>query len=258
MNIVVCIKQVPDVDDIKWTKENNLDRQGMLSKLNTADEWVLDWAVQIKNRFKEANLTVVSMGPNQTKDVLEYALAKGANRAILLSDKMFSGSDTLITAKILSFAIEKYVPDFNLILTGQKADDGDTEQVPVSLAQYLDIIDVTNVIEIHNADKNLVLVSQKIDSEINMYELSTPCLVAIKEKCPQSSMPKIDDYIRAQSTIIEVYNAADLGFEKSQIGVVGSPTMVHKAFRPEYNKTTTEIKDKFARNILDIVFKVEK
>ena len=106
MNIVVCIKQVPDVDDIKWTKENNLDRQGMLSKLNTADEWVLDWAVQIKNRFKEANLTVVSMGPNQTKDVLEYALAKGANRAILLSDKMFSGSDTLITAKILSFAMK--------------------------------------------------------------------------------------------------------------------------------------------------------
>ncbi len=258
MNIVVCIKQVPDVDDIKWTKENNLDRQGMLSKLNTTDEWVLNWAVQIKKRFKEASLTVVSMGPNQAKDVLEYALAKGADRAILLSDKLFSGSDTLITAKILSFAIEKYIPDFNLILAGQKADDGDTEQVPVSMAQYLDIIDVTNVIELHNADKNLVLVSQKIDSEINMYELSTPCLVAIKEKCPQNFIPKINDYIKAQSTAIEVYNANDLGFEKGQIGVIGSPTMVYKAFRPEINKNTIEIKEKFARNILDIVFKVEK
>ena len=102
MNIVVCIKQVPDVDDIKWTKENNLDRQGMLSKLNSADEWALNWAMNLKSKFKEASVTAISMGPNQALDVLEYALAKGAERAILLSDKSFSGSDTLITAKILT------------------------------------------------------------------------------------------------------------------------------------------------------------
>ena len=162
MNIVVCIKQVPDVDDIKWTKENNLDRTNMLSKLNPHDEWALDWAKEIKSKFKDVKITAISMGPSQANEILSYALAKGADRAILLSDKAFSGSDTLVTAKILAKAIKKYVPDYNLVLTGQLACDGDTAQVPVSLAQLLDIPDAIWVNEIFNADKNLAIVSQKI------------------------------------------------------------------------------------------------
>ncbi len=256
MNIVVCIKQVPDVDDIKWTKENNLDRQGMLSKLNSADEWALNWAMNLKSKFKEASVTAISMGPNQALDVLEYALAKGAERAILLSDKSFSGSDTLITAKILSLGIEKYIPDYNLIITGQKADDGDTEQVPVSLAQYLNIPDVTHTVEIHNADKNSALVSQNIDSEVNMYEMTTPCLVAVKKECPKIVTPRINDYIRAESTAIEVYGANDLGLTQEQTGIIGSPTVVYRAFRPQIEKNTVEIKENYARNILDMIFKV--
>ena len=93
MNIVVCIKQVPDVDDIKWTKENNLDRSQMLSKINLYDDWALNCAIKIKNQFKNVNLTAVSMGPMQALEVLQYALAKGATRAILLSDKFFSASE---------------------------------------------------------------------------------------------------------------------------------------------------------------------
>ena len=135
MNIIVCIKQVPDVDDIKWTKENNLDRTNMLSKINPYDEYALDVAINIKSKFKNVKITVISMGPNQAKEVLNYALAKGADRAILLSDKAFAGSDTLATSKILACAIQKYCSDFNLILTGQLAVDGDTQQVPLSLAQ---------------------------------------------------------------------------------------------------------------------------
>ena len=256
MNIVICIKQVPDVDDIKWTKENNLDRQGMLSKLNTADEWALDWAIQLKNKYKGVTLTVISMGPSQAKDILEYALAKGANRAILLSDKLFSGSDTLITSKILSRAIKKYIPDFDIILTGQKANDGDTEQVPVSLAECLNIIDLTNVTEIHSADKNIVLLTQKINSKINMYELNPPCLIGIKEACTKIYKPKIKDYIKAQRMAIETYNMEDLELDKTQVGIIGSPTTVNKAFRPQINKNTKEITEIYAKNILDIIFKV--
>ena len=109
MNIVVCIKQVPDVDDIKWTKENNLDRANMLSKINPHDEYALDWAMFIKSKIKDAHITAISMGPNQATDILSLALAKGVDRAILLSDKAFSGSDTLITANILAAAIRKYI-----------------------------------------------------------------------------------------------------------------------------------------------------
>ena len=258
MNIVVCIKQVPDTDDIRWTKENNLDRANMLSKLNEQDEWALDYAIKIKSKFRDVKITALSMGPNQAKEALEYALEKGADSAILLSDKLFSGSDTYATAKILACAISKYLGDFDLILTGQMASDGDTAQTPVSLAQMLDIIDATNVVEIHNADKNTAIVSQKLDNTINMIEISTPCLIAVKKECNEKYKPLINDYIRAQDTIIQVLDAEKLNLKKDDIGIIGSPTMVYKAFRPELNKNTEEIKEDIVQKIIDFMLKVNE
>ena len=257
MDIVVCVKQVPDIDDIKWTKENNLDRSAMLSKINQYDEWAIDYAVKIKSKFKDVNITAISMGPNQAKEVLYHALAKGADRAILLSDKLFSASDTLATAKIISAGISKFIPNFKLIITGQLAQDGDTAQVPVSLAQLLGIVDATNVVEVYNADKNAAIVSQKLDNEINMIELSTPCLIAVKRECDTKAMPQIDDYVRAQNTLIEVYGAQDLGLPKTEIGIVGSPTLVYRAFRPENIKNAQEITQDISKNILDLILKAK-
>lgn len=257
MNIVVCIKQVPDVDDIKWTKENNLDRTSMLTKLNPQDEWALDWAAGIKAKFQDVKITALSMGPNQASEVLSYALAKGADRAILLSDKAFSGSDTLVTAKILATAIKKYVPDFNLIITGNMAVDGDTAQVPVSLAQILMIPEVIGVSEIVNADKNMAVVSQQCGSEVNIFEIKNPCLLAVKSSAKERNIPKIEDYIRAQNMGIETYGLDDLGIEKNNVGIIGSPTMVWRAFRPEINKNTVEIKEKFTDKILEILLRVK-
>lgn len=255
MNIVVCIKQVPDVDDIKWTKENNLDRSQMLSKINPYDDWALDWAMKIKSKFNNVTITAISMGPMQAKEVLNYAIAKGANRAILLSDKAFSGSDTLATAKILSSAIVNFVKDFELIITGQMAVDGDTAQVPVSLAQLLSIPDCINVDEIKHADKNVALVSQKLENEINIYELKTPCLLAVEAPCNEKVNIKIEDYVRAQKTNIEVYGIEDLGFSKTEVGILGSPTMVYRAFRPEAKKETVEIKEDFSKKIVEFLLK---
>ena len=257
MNIIVCIKQVPDVDDIKWTKENNLDRNNMLSKINPYDEYALNAAIKIKSRFKEAKVTVISMGPKQAQDVLNFALAKGANRAILLSDKAFAGSDTLATSKILAAAIKKYCPDFSLILTGQMAVDGDTQQVPLSLAQLLEIPEITNITEICNADKNVAIVSVKTDLKIDIYEINTPCLLALKTECEENYIPKIDDYIRAQNIPIEEYDINDIGINKEDVGVIGSPTMVYRAFRPEIHKDTKEIKEDIAKKILDFLLKVD-
>ena len=255
MNIVVCVKQIPDVDDIKWTKENNLDRSQMLSKINPYDEYALNFALKIKSKFKTANICTISMGPNQAKEVLEYSIAKGANRAILLSDKLFSGSDTLITAKILSKAIKKYIPDFNIILTGQAAQDGDTEQVPVSLAQMLSIPDVTNVEEVINADKSLAIVLQRLNKQVNMYEIQTPCLISVKKDCKESYIPKIEDYVKAQNTLIETYNAQNLEFSSEEIGIKGSPTVVYKAYRPNANKKAQEIKEDYTKKILELILK---
>lgn len=246
MNIVVCIKQVPDVDDIKWTKENNLDRSQMLSKINLYDDWALNCAIKIKTQFKNVNLTAVSMGPMQALEVLQYALAKGATRAILLSDKFFSASDTLITADVLARAIKKFVPDFDIIITGQMAQDGDTAQVPVSLAQKLDIVDLIYTQKIINADKNTVSVNQKIENKINVLETKTPCLIAINDK-QEGYTPKIEDYIRAQNKQIEIYGAEDLNLSKEQTGLIASPTMVYRAYRPKSEREAELINE----NIVD-------
>lgn len=253
MNIVVCIKQVPDVKNVKWTKENNLDRSAMLTKINPNDEWALDCAIKIKKQFKNVSVTALSMGPNQAVEILNYALAKGATRAILLSDKLFSGSDTLATSKILAQGIKKYVGDFDLILTGQIAQDGDTAQTPSSMAQLLDIKAVTNVIDIKNADKNTAIVAKKTKTTLDILELSTPCLIAIQDKPKIEYIPKIEDYVSAQKMQIEIYDAQDLGLDRSEIGIMGSPTMVYKAYRPEFTKEAQEIKENVAQEILNFI-----
>ena len=109
-NIVVCIKQVPDTDDIKWTSENNISREGMLSILNPTDKMALDWAIKLKHETN-AKVSVFSMGPSQAKNILEYAYALGADEAYLLSDKAFAASDTLATGRVLSSAIKKIEPN---------------------------------------------------------------------------------------------------------------------------------------------------
>jgi len=255
MEIVVCVKQVPDVDDIKWTKENNLDREQMLSKINPQDEWALDNAVKIKKKIRGSKITAISMGPNQAVETLKYALAKGADRAILLSDKKFSGSDTLITARILAKAIKKYVSDFDLIITGQAAADGDTEQTPVGIATELNIVDNLNTFEICNADNNMAIVRQKNEDEVKMLEIKSPCLIAVKNECDFKATPKIEDHIKAQITAVEIYNANDLDFEKEEVGIIGSPTMVYRAYRPENNRNCEEIKENQAKEIIDLIVK---
>ncbi len=257
MNIVVCIKQVPDVDNIKWTKENNLDRSQMLSTINKYDEYAIDWAMNIKIKFIDTKITVITMGPDSAKEILNHALAKGCNRAILLSDKMFAASDTLATSKILATAIKKYVPDYNLIITGQMALDGDTAQVPVSMSQLLNIYDITHAIEIINADKDNIMVRQKLDNRINLIETQTPCLIAVKEECPKKYVPKINDYIRAQNKDIECYGFEDLGLEKQEVGILGSPTVVYKAFRPDVKKDPVLVNEHQSMFVIDSIKKAK-
>lgn len=257
MNIVVCIKQVPDVDDIKWTKENNLDRSQMLSTLNKCDIWALDWLHKMKNKNPKLNIVALTMGPNQAKDILNYALSKCADRAILLSDKFFAASDTLATSKIISSAIKKYVPDFDIVITGQAAADGDTEQVPVSVATMLDISDITNCIKLFNIDDTGIELEQKIDNKRYRIKSGAPCLVAINSECDEKYPLKINDYIKAQDSEIETYGFSDLGLDRNDVGILGSPTVVNKAFRPEFKKDAVLIENDIAQSIKNMILEVQ-
>lgn len=253
MEIVVCIKQVPDVDNIKWTKENNLDRTNMLSKLNPYDDMALNWALKIKKRIANVHITAISMGPIQAKEILNYALAKGADRALLLCDNLFAGSDTLVTSEILSKAIKKYVPDFDLVLTGVLAPDGDTKQVPVSLSAMLDILDYENVFEINESNENEIIFCQNFDSKILKLKANYPLLISVSNYNKEEFLPKINDYINAQNLKAELISASDLDFNKDRVGISGSPTVVYKVFRPDFSRNTVELKENHIKYIVEFI-----
>ena len=241
MQIVVCIKQVPDTNNVKWSKENNLLREGMISILNPCDDYAIKRALEIKKKFKNAKVCAISMGPKQAKSVLEYALARGCDRAILLCDKAFAGSDTLSTGKILSCAIKKLVPDYNLIICGQYAQDGDTAQTGPTIAGFLDIAVVSNVDEIINSDIQLSILKQKIKEGINILEVKNPGVVCtLKGKEAQEGL-YVKDYMRAQDIKTEIISAKDLGLQQSEIGISGSPTFVSRAFRLEHTRQTKTV-----------------
>ena len=138
MKIVVCIKQVPDTADIKWTENNTLKREELDSVINPLDEYALETALKIKDNYPDIEITAISMGPKQAENSLSEALAKGCDKAALICDKKFAASDTIATAAIISSAIKNNIP-CDLIICGQYATDGDTAQTGPGIAEKLKI-----------------------------------------------------------------------------------------------------------------------
>ena len=144
MNIVVCIKQVPDTVDVKIDpKTNTLVREGVVSVINPFDMYAIEEGVRLKERFG-GKVTVITMGPPQAQDALRDALSLGIDEAILLSDRAFAGSDTWATSMVLSRAIEKF-GDVDLVICGKQASDGDTAQVGPGIAAHLNFPQATYV-----------------------------------------------------------------------------------------------------------------
>ncbi len=241
-NILVCIKQVPDTNDIKWTANNTIDRAGMDLIINPYDMGALQIALDIKKSHSNTNITLVSMGPAQAVESLSYGIAMGADRAFLLCDKKFAGSDTLATSYCLECFVKKFLPDFSLIICGQQAVDGDTAQVPPALAQKLCVpssVLVSQYLGIENGKLRLLRETPCLKEEI---EIDTPALIAVNSR-DYVKKPLIEDFMRAQDTPIQVLSAADIDAKDEFIGFAGSPTIVKKAFRPEIARECRIITD---------------
>jgi len=234
MKIIVCIKQVVDTNDIKWTKNNTIDREGAESVVNPCDLLAIETALRIKESQKASTITAISMGPQQAVSALKTAIAMGCDEAFLISDKKFSGSDTVATSRTLATAIKHVCPDFDLIVCGQFASDGDTAQTGPSIAQKLGIEQVTYVTEpvlTPDVPENAIRVIRKADESVEIIETPLPALICIAE-CPYEPRNiKINGYITAQDYNVEALNTEDLGLSREETGIKGSPTWVAKAFR---------------------------
>lgn len=174
MKIVVCVKQVPDTNEVKLDPvTGTLIRDGIPSIMNPDDKAGLEAALAIKDKM-DATISVVSMGPPQADSVLREALAMGADEAYLITDRAFGGADTLATSTTVAAAIKKL--DFDLIITGRQAIDGDTAQVGPQIAEHLNIPNISYAEDIQ-VEGNAVVVKRQYEDRYHVVRAQMPCLV---------------------------------------------------------------------------------
>ncbi len=232
-NIVVLIKQVPNTNKIKIDPETGtLIRKGIPSIMNPDDKHALEEALKIKGETG-ANVTVITMGPPQAKDILLEALGMGADKAVLVTDRLFAGADTLATSYTLMSAIKK-LGEYDLIFAGREAIDGDTAQVGPQIAEQLDIPQVTYVKKVVlNGDT--VKIDRAIEDGHYEIEVKLPVLLtAIKDlnKPRYPHVGQLFDAFNGEGKEMIQWGAADLDIDEARLGLKGSPTQVFRSFSP--------------------------
>ena len=230
MNIVVCIKQVPDTAVVKIDpKTGTLIRDGVPSIMNPEDKHALEGALQLKET-NGAKVTVISMGLPMAKAVLREALCMGADEAILLTDRCLGGADTLATSKALAGVIKKL--DFDIVLAGRQAIDGDTAQVGPEIAEHLNIPQVTYVQDV-KVEGDSLIVQRALEDGYQVVEVKTPCLLTAIEELNEARYMNIADIFSTSDDQIKVMTADDIDVDKEELGLKGSPTKVKKSMTKE-------------------------
>lgn len=232
MNIVLCIKQVPDTADIKWTENNTIQREGVESVINPFDLYAIETALRLKDKLDDVNITAVTMGPPQATAILKKAIALGVDNGILLTDRKFAAADTVATSKTLAGAIREKISDYDLIICGQFATDGDTAQTGPSIAQHLGLPQVTYVKEVTDFKDGFLTLKREVEDGIEVLNMKLPGVLCMLKCDYEPRRPFIGGFIKAHNTDIKVYSMADINLEAEQVGMKGSPTYVSKAFRP--------------------------
>ena len=233
-HIVVPIKQVPDIERVKFDLETGrIDRSSAPGETNPFDLNALEAAVRIKEEIG-GYVTAISMGPPQAESTLRDALARGADRAILLTDRRFAGADTLATSYTLACAIRK-LGRFDLIICGEKTVDGDTGQVGPEIAEHLGIPHVAYVSKIERITKKSIIVISDLGDAYYLIEMELPGLITVTKDINTPRLPTLRDRLRARKAKIEIWNADDLAdiASISRFGYEGSPTRVIRIVIPE-------------------------
>jgi len=227
MKIVVCIKQVPDTKGgVKFNPDGTLDRAAMMTIMNPDDKAGLEAALRLKDQYG-AEITVITMGLPKAEDVLREALAMGADKAILVTDRVLGGADTWATSQTLAGAIRNL--EYDLIITGRQAIDGDTAQVGPQISEHLNIPVISYAQDI-KVEGNDVIVQRQYDDRYHVLKAQMPCLVTALGEMnePRYMTPGgIFDACDAEITVWGRANLVDV--EDSNLGLKGSPTQIAKA-----------------------------
>jgi electron transfer flavoprotein beta subunit len=231
VNIIVCIKQVPDTTDVKIDPvTNTLIREGVASIINPFDTYAIEEGVRLKEKLGGKTI-VLSMGPPQAAQALREAISLGCDEAILISDRAFAGSDTWATSYALAAGIKK-IGTYDIIICGKQASDGDTAQVGPGISTHLDIPQVTYVKKIEEINGNKAKVERMVEEGYEIIEVPLPCLMTVVKEINEPRLPSLKGKMRANKAAITTWTVKDLGLEPSKVGLDGSPTKVIKIFTP--------------------------
>ncbi|MFX1530853.1 MAG: electron transfer flavoprotein subunit beta/FixA family protein [Promethearchaeota archaeon] len=248
MKIFVCVKQVPAVAEVRIDPNTNtLVREGIPSIMNPYDKNGIELALTIKEE-REAEVIAISMGPPQASEVLREALAMGADKAFLLTDKAFAGADTLATSYTLSLAIKKLLKESGdkkdyLVILGAQAIDGDTGQVGPELAEELKIPQITYVQKFELKQDKIVVERVFRHEEVVIIETKLPALISVLKEINHPRHPTLSNIVDAYSKKeVIILNSNDLKPNKRKIGLNGSMTEVWKIFIPERKEEQIIIK----------------
>lgn len=232
MKILVCVKQVPNTNEVKIDPvKGTLIRDGVESILNPDDDNALEQALQVKDKIEGTTVTVITMGPPQADEMLRECLAKGADDAILLSDRAFGGADTWATSNTIAAAIRK-IEDYDIIFAGRQAIDGDTAQVGPQIAERLGIPQVTYV-EDFKVNGDTIQVKRQLEDGYEVIEAKMPILLTAVKELNQPRYMSIGGIYDAYAKTVTVWGADDLPVSKDAIGINASPTKVFRSFTPE-------------------------
>ncbi|HNQ51351.1 MAG TPA: electron transfer flavoprotein subunit beta/FixA family protein [Candidatus Omnitrophota bacterium] len=263
MNIIVCIKQVPETTDVRINPETNtLIRDGVKSIINPFDMYAIEAGVRLKEKMG-GKVIVITMGPPQAEAALREAISMGCDDAVLVSDRAFAGSDTWATSYTLSCAIKKAAKEFggyDVIICGKQASDGDTAQVGPGISTHLDIPQVTYVKKIEEVKDNTVKVERMTEEGYDVISAPLPVLFTVVKEINEPRIPSLKGMMRAKSAKIAVWTAKDIDADPKDLGLSGSPTNVVRIFTPPHRTggqiitgETGEIVDKVAGLLKEVI-----
>lgn len=235
MKIIVCAKQVPDTTEVRLDpKTNTLIREGVPSIINPDDKAAIEMALRIKDEHPDTKVTVLSMGPPQAEDALREALAMGADEAILLTDRAFGGADTWATSQTIAAGL-KTVGDYDLILAGRQAIDGDTAQVGPQIAEHLGLPQVSYAEDLNVIDENTLHVKRQFEDRYHIIEVKTPCVITALAELAAPRYMTVGGVYDAYDKDVTVWHLDDVkdNVDLANLGLKGSPTKVKN---PKRNK----------------------
>jgi electron transfer flavoprotein alpha/beta subunit len=254
MNFIVCIKQVPDTTEVEINPDTGtLVREGVPSIINPFDMYAIEEGIRLREKFG-GKVTVVTMGPPQAKVALKEAVSMGADEAILISDRAFAGSDTWATSYTLSKAIEK-IGDYDIILCGKQASDGDTAQVGPGIAECLNIPFVAFVKKIESVEDGTVRVERMMEYGHDVIEAPFPLVLTVVKEINEPRLPSLRGKMRARKYEPILFTVNDMDVKIERLGLEGSPTQVVKVFTPDVRREGEMISGETPAEIAQILRK---